>query len=603
MKKLYTLLFCCAFILNSFSYDLGFINMSFSDTLYVDEKFDIDWGCTILDQFGETHPALSVDVKFYFSNDEALDSSDVLIGSDVFSAQPETGYFSKRKYNLLLNSSLNIPLGKRYLIMNIDPENLLIEDNEGNNVRAYELYLFNRTSDLSILNKVVSKVSSDDNALMIETTFLNSGSVAIDSFFYNLSISNSEDGFSTPIYTEMFKEDGVGLAEREYKTIQNIDITNISLNENEFFIKWEISGVHIGPDGDVKNNTYIKTYSWSELPTVNLGTRIELMTNKRNDTVRTCDAIIYDDGGKDGNYSNNINSRIQIESSIPGQVVVLKINKGFGLFGFDDALQIYDLTVSGTTPVKTLYNGSSGSDHVFSSEGNLAVRFYTNGSSNNKGFTITVSCYDPINKISIPKTGITTISTCDKLIVDDGEFQNYSASSKGGITITPDVNGAKLKLSFIDFETETTNDYLEVFSGTSINSPLLNKYTGTNIPAEIITDQPDEALTLYFNSNNLTQKRGFIIKVTCDKEGVLVGDGFIPSNSKNIVYPNPNNGEFFLSEMEGLSSVVVYSMLGEQVYRGDSSLINLPSSVNKGVYVIEIQKNNGELFRSTFVIK
>ena len=66
---------------------------------------------------------------------------------------------------------------------------------------------------------------------------------------------------------------------------------------------------------------------------------------------------------------------------------------------------------------------------------------------------------------------------------------------------------SKLELTFYTFSTQLDTDFLYVYDGDSSSSPLIDKFSGTSLPAPITSSS--NKLHLRFTSNSLTQLRGF----------------------------------------------------------------------------------------------
>ena len=66
---------------------------------------------------------------------------------------------------------------------------------------------------------------------------------------------------------------------------------------------------------------------------------------------------------------------------------------------------------------------------------------------------------------------------------------------------------SKLELTFYIFSTQLDVDFLYVYDGDSSSSPLIDKFSGTSLPAPITSSS--NKLHLRFTSNSLTQLRGF----------------------------------------------------------------------------------------------
>ncbi|MCQ2294970.1 MAG: T9SS type A sorting domain-containing protein [Bacteroidales bacterium] len=107
-------------------------------------------------------------------------------------------------------------------------------------------------------------------------------------------------------------------------------------------------------------------------------------------SIHACGGMIYDDGGPAGNYSHNANATLVIYPSSPDSIVLIS-----GILNTEsccDHLYIYDgASASGAL----LYQGQGTSQIVptiRSASGPLTIRFTSDGSVNNAGFELSVSC-------------------------------------------------------------------------------------------------------------------------------------------------------------------------------------------------------------------
>ncbi len=111
------------------------------------------------------------------------------------------------------------------------------------------------------------------------------------------------------------------------------------------------------------------------------------------------------------------------------------------------------------------------------------------------------------------------ITPCKDTIWDlGGPNHNYYANENFVYTIKP--TGAKnLSLSFSEFNLEAGYDSLYIYDGTSINSPLIGGYSGTNSPGTI--NASGNALTLKFHSDGATQNAGFTAVWQCTPDDII----------------------------------------------------------------------------------
>jgi len=127
-----------------------------------------------------------------------------------------------------------------------------------------------------------------------------------------------------------------------------------------------------------------------------------IMAQTGSDTLTTCGTIIYDNGGANGDYSNNCNSTLVLYPANSGDMMMItgtnsSESKSSG--GCWDYLQIYDgVGTSGTQLVNSC--GTNQTISAVSTTGPLTIYFYSDGSNVEAGFALLAqctSCYPPTN--------------------------------------------------------------------------------------------------------------------------------------------------------------------------------------------------------------
>ncbi|MCF8274610.1 MAG: T9SS type A sorting domain-containing protein [Flavobacteriaceae bacterium] len=84
-------------------------------------------------------------------------------------------------------------------------------------------------------------------------------------------------------------------------------------------------------------------------------------------------------------------------------------------------------------------------------------------------------------------------------------------------------------------------------------------------------------------------------------DGTLATNSFL--ETKFSLYPNPSNGNFTIQMGKNLigSKVSIYSMLGKKVREFRIETASLNQNLNKGIYLIEIQKENQKLVKKLII--
>lgn len=151
-----------------------------------------------------------------------------------------------------------------------------------------------------------------------------------------------------------------------------------------------------------------------------------------------------------------------------------------------------------------------------SKDGSIIVKFVSDDSNQNKGFEMTAVCLDTTNIYKLKYKQTNSITTCNKVITDNGFLGTYQSNSDDQLTIYPELAGQKVTLSFTEFSTEGSYDYLSVYNGNSnVAASLIKKLTGNTMPADITSTAADGSLTLFFHSDGSSNYSGFSANTTC----------------------------------------------------------------------------------------
>jgi len=111
-----------------------------------------------------------------------------------------------------------------------------------------------------------------------------------------------------------------------------------------------------------------------------------------------------------------------------------------------------------------------------------------------------------------------TISACAGIFYDSGGPDNtYQPGEDLTLTINPSTPGGKVKLIFTLFDTENNYDFLKIYDGPSVNSPLLGNYSGVTMPPETVASMENGtgALTFRFTSDGSAQGAGWAADISC----------------------------------------------------------------------------------------
>lgn len=107
-------------------------------------------------------------------------------------------------------------------------------------------------------------------------------------------------------------------------------------------------------------------------------------------------------------------------------------------------------------------------------------------------------------------------TTCSAVFTDSGtSFADYANSLTQTMTFMPATAGNSININFTAFDVEEDWDYLYVYNGSTVTSPLLGKYTGTTLPPSLTSSAANGALTFKFTSDSEVTTPGWIANITC----------------------------------------------------------------------------------------
>lgn len=112
--------------------------------------------------------------------------------------------------------------------------------------------------------------------------------------------------------------------------------------------------------------------------------------------------------------------------------------------------------------------------------------------------------------------GVTPVTNCSAVFTDSGSrFGNYANNLNQTITFRPATAGNSVKVDFTEFATEATYDFLFVFNGPLVSSPLLGRYDGNSLPPSLTSTAAGGELTFRFTSDTEVVDKGWIANISC----------------------------------------------------------------------------------------
>ncbi|MDG1475974.1 MAG: M4 family metallopeptidase, partial [Vicingaceae bacterium] len=247
--------------------------------------------------------------------------------------------------------------------------------------------------------------------------------------------------------------------------------------------------------------------------------------------------------------------------------------------------------------------------HTYTTTGSFTVQLSADGGAACGTDTETKASYININS-SIPCVTVLpsggnaqTQTGCDGTLFDSGGAVNdYGNNQNSFITISP-AGASSVDLTFVSFDIEPGSssgvcdyDYLEIYDGPNVSSPLIDRYCNENIPTTI--SSTGGAVTLRFHSDPFVGGSGFQVNWTCNG---ATGIDDINGDSKMITYVNANNNlELSLNNLAmGNYNLVLYNAVGQKVI---GKQINISSDIQKervslsgvtdGIYYLNLSNEN-----------
>ena len=218
----------------------------------------------------------------------------------------------------------------------------------------------------------------------------------------------------------------------------------------------------------------------------------------------------FNDGSSNNNYGNNQQCYWFIAPPC-----ATSINLSFSQFNTElnyDGIIIYD-DLAGTNQLAVL-TGTSIPSSVTSTTGKMLVVFVSDYSTTLQGFTANFSSTG-----SALCNGTTTINTSDNGTITDGSGSNNYCNNQNCLWLIQPPQATTVTLNFTSFDLEqastdgqTIYDAIEVYNGTTTASPLLGRFTGTNLPPAI--SSTGGSVLVRFISDLEVTKQGFTANYT-----------------------------------------------------------------------------------------
>lgn len=96
--------------------------------------------------------------------------------------------------------------------------------------------------------------------------------------------------------------------------------------------------------------------------------------------------------------------------------------------------------------------------------------------------------WDHFHKLLNPNTPVTVLNSATGDFYDTGGQIGVYSNDERTLTLIQPSNGGALTVTFTQFDVENNWDYLYIYDGTTVFSPLVGYYTGTNSPGTVTSN-------------------------------------------------------------------------------------------------------------------
>lgn len=229
-----------------------------------------------------------------------------------------------------------------------------------------------------------------------------------------------------------------------------------------------------------------------------------------NTTLNTLDFGILSDGSAANDYCNNQNCTWLIQP--PGATSVSLNFTSFNLEAASkdgqsiyDAVEVYDGTTV-NAPLLGRFSGNSLPPMITSTTGSLLVRFYSDVSVTDSGWT---AYYTSTSAQHCTQNNILTTASGN---IVDGSGSNLYANNADCSWLIQPQGANKITLNFTQFSTEQDYDGVIVYDGKDNTAPVLGIFSGNTIPSAV--SSTGGAMFLQFLSDETLRKEGFSANYT-----------------------------------------------------------------------------------------
>jgi len=237
-----------------------------------------------------------------------------------------------------------------------------------------------------------------------------------------------------------------------------------------------------------------------------------------------------------GNYSVTLTVTNIVGSTTVTKTDYIHVNDANAYFTMNSATVVKDNFITFTdattcSPTTWAWDfGDGASPRTANTQGPHSVSYSSTGL---KSISLLVngnSAGEKTRSVNVVEADIsmssTTVATCSGTFYDPGgPADNYANNQDYTMLFKPGYPGGKLDFEFMSFNIESqttcTNDFLKIYDGENISSPLIGTYCGTIPPGIIRATNTAGALLFVFHSNSTTTQPGWAATIGCSGVNAL----------------------------------------------------------------------------------
>ncbi len=316
-----------------------------------------------------------------------------------------------------------------------------------------------------------------------------------------------------------------------------------------------------------------------------------------NTTKTDCNGTITD-GSAGQNYTDNQSCSWLISPT--GAENILLTFTAFSTESGYDFVKVYDGTSTSASLLGN-FSGSSIPAPISSTGPNLYITFISDEYVTSSGFDATFNCTLPILC-----AGNTTLNSCSGTISDGSGTSSYANNMNCSWLISP-LDGLPVSLSFIEFNTQSGNDVVSVYNGTTALAPLLGTFSGSSLPSSVVA--LSGTMFVVFTSDASGTAAGWKANYACIPQAcssittLSTCSGVFSDGSGSSNYSNNMNCTWLIAPSGATSINLTFTSFNTeagydfvQVYNGSNALAPLLGNFSGTTIPSPLSSTGGTMF-------